>query len=376
MPAPMVTEAPGSAAAQADAGAGAPAVIPNPFIAGSKQHVEPCNIDVTTQFDGNTHLLGPFDIPSYGYLRSLLIVCQAQDGTGTAAQYKEDAPWSAIAEVKVQDVGGGQIVGPISGYDLYLLHKWLPSDGGFMDPTRSPYYVTPPTSGNFAFAVRVPLEVSSRDALGALANGNSSTTYKLSITMAAKADVFSTDATTVPKLRVRVYGEFWSVPMPTDLRGKPNSPQPPALGTTMFASKYTQVINAGQNVVSQKRVGNLLRGLILVYRDDSATPVRTTAELPEILTISYDSQPLLVIPTTMVRHYMAERQASATLDAGVLVLDFAHDFDGTIGGELRSQWLETSQATRLEVSGSWGGSGGVLTMLTQDVAPKGAYEIN
>lgn len=373
-----ITEAPqGAEAPQAGTSKDGQVIAPNPFVRGSFQHVEPANIDVSQVIDSSTHLLGPFDIPSYGFLRSLLLVVEATGGDkgGASVAMADDAPWNAIAEVKLNDVSGGQLVGPISGYDLFLLHKWLPSNGGHVDPTRSPYYSAPDTNGNFSFALRVPLEISDRDGLGSLANSNASTAYKLSVTLANSSTIYATaPGTALPTVRLRVYGEFWSQPQPVDVLGRPNSPTPPALGSTMFATKYVSPITAGNNTIQLKRVGNLIRGLILVFRNDATPSVRDTAELPEVITFSIDSQPLYVIPSTMIRHYMAERQASSTLDTGVLVIDFAHDFDGTIGGEMRDQWLRTTQATRLELVGSFGGAG-TLDVITQDVAPRGNYEV-
>ena len=55
---------------------------------------------------------------------------------------------------------------------------------------------------------------------------------------------------------------------------------------------------------------------------------------------------------------------------GVWLEDFAHEFDGKIGNELRDGWLGTVQSTRLELSGTFG-SAGTLTILTNDVAPAG-----
>ncbi len=77
------------------AGNGAIATIP--FTRGSYEHAEPV-VDVSQIVDANTHIIGPFDVPSYGYLRGLIIMCNATGGAGATAVVAafEDAPWSAI----------------------------------------------------------------------------------------------------------------------------------------------------------------------------------------------------------------------------------------------------------------------------------------
>lgn len=340
----------------------------NPFVRGAYEHVEPVALDVSTSADqASSVLLGQVDVPAFGFLRSLLVLVEATGGSGTAAVYQEDAPWSAIGEIALSDVNGAPIVGPITGYELYLISKY----GGYVgasDPTRNPVYVAPATSGNFAFALRIPVELSSRDALGALPNQNASATYKLRVTQAARTAIYSTNPTSFPTVRVRAWLEAWSQPAPTDLMGRPNAQTPPALGTTQFWSKQVFNIASGQNTVRLQRVGNMIRQQVLVFR--TTAPARSGSNMPDPIQLYLDSKLLLNQGRFVQQQYMAERYISATLDTGVTVFDHAHDFDGLVGGEMRDQWLATTQASRLEFQGSFGAAG-TLTVLTNDVAPQG-----
>ena len=346
---------------------GAPVQL-QPFVRGSMEHVEPQGIDVTNAI-GNQKLLGLFDINAFGYLRSIVIYVTSTGGTGTAAVYQEDAPWSVLDEIMLQDVNGAPIIGPITGYEAFLIHKWGGNAlAGNPDPTRAPSYVTPTTAGNFAFSIRVPVEISSRDALGALPNQNASATYKLRLTQAAKISVFSTDATGLPNIRVRAWGEYWSQPSPADMMGRPNAQTPPALGTTQYWSKQIFNIASGQSTVRLQRVGNLIRNHILIFR--TTAPARSSANMPDPISMFMDSKLLLNQGQQLQPMYMAERSLTATIETGVTVFDRTHDWDGLIGGEMRDQWLPTTQATRLEFQGSFG-SAGTLTVLTNDVAPAG-----
>lgn len=357
-----------AATVTAPAQAGAPVLPMVPFVRASFEHVEPANIDRSNAIGANSVLLGPDDIPAYGYLRSLLVFIEATGGTGAAAVYKEDAPWSAIQEITIHDVNGAPIVGPIGGYDLYLINRYG-GYSGWADPTVSPVYVTPATSGNFSFMLRVPIEISSRDGLGALPNMNSSATYKVRTVQAAQTDIYSTNPTTLPSMRYRVWAECWAAPGGQAPNGQPQAVQPPAVGTTQMWSKYISNINAGQNTVQFRRVGSPIREMILVFR--TATPARSTTNFPDPIQLYLDSKLLVNEGRGVRQHYMRERLTGALApETGVLVYDYIHDFDGLYGGEMRDNWLPTIQSTRLELQGSFGAAG-TLTILTNDIAVVG-----
>jgi hypothetical protein len=64
-----------------------------PFIRASMEHREPCGIDVTRQLvTSGAQDLGVFDIPAYGYIRSIVIVVTATGGTGGSPAVYEDTP--------------------------------------------------------------------------------------------------------------------------------------------------------------------------------------------------------------------------------------------------------------------------------------------
>src|SRR5436305_10516254 len=90
------TTAGGTAQGQRPRG-GQTAVLPTvPFIRASAEHREPAGIDVTRPFTTSDQDLGVFDVPAYGYVRSILILVQATGGAGAAVTMTEDAPWNAI----------------------------------------------------------------------------------------------------------------------------------------------------------------------------------------------------------------------------------------------------------------------------------------
>lgn len=371
MPATLVAPAPAGTPVARDAGR--VAVLANPFVRAAVEHVEPFDDRSILLTTAGATAVGPVDVAAFGYARHILMLVEATGGVGGGATVAahEDSPWRAIRDIAITDVNGVPIVGPLSGHDVYLVNKW----GAYnfdQDPINSPAYSAPVlgagASGNFSFMLRVPLEIAGRDALGALPNMNSAATYKLAFTVAPATEIYTTaPATTLPTVRVRSFLEAWSQPPQADLRGVPNQTTPPALGTTQFWSKSVFNINAGEQRIRLTRMGNLIRNLLFIFRN--ATPVRNSTNFPDPIRLEWDGKVVFNEARLILLHYMRERNGIAP-DTGVFALQYTHDMDYKPGNELRDLYIPTSQATRLEMTGSFGVAG-TLTVLTNDVAPAG-----
>lgn len=346
---------------------GAAALALVPFTRASMEHTEPGNLDVTLAALGAASVqINAVDIPAYGYLRYYDLLVEATGGTGTAAIYAADAPWSAIQEVTLSDINGAPIYGPVSGYDLFLTQLF----GGYSfmtDPQLSPEFVTPATSGNYSFLLRIPLEIDVRDALGSVANMNAGANYQLRITAAASTAVYTTPPTGAPTVRFRGWIEAWAQPAAQSIEGFPQAVQPPALGTTQYWSRFIPPVAAGQQTIQLRRVGNYLRMLVLVMRNAAGARV---ASLPDPIQIYWDSRLVFNEALALRRRFMWERY-NVTIPTGVIVFDMAHDFSGHVGQEMRDQWWRTVQSSRIEIQGAFGVAG-TLELLTNDVAPDGS----
>lgn len=371
------------------------AVVPTvPFVRASMEHREPAGIDVSRQIVAADADLGVFDIPAYGYLRSIVLVVTATGGAGAGVTAHEDAPFSALKNIALTEPNGAVIAQFNSGYDLYLANKWggyRSNDGA--DPKASPVFSgVAAGSGNFSFLLRIPVEINLRDGLGSLPNQNAAATFKLRATLssgAANAGLFgATVPTTQPTVRVRAYVETWDQPEVSG-GGQTNQVTPPAMNTTQFWTVQTFNIAAtGNQNIRLTRVGNYLRNLMFVYRSAAGSRSANDASFPDPLTVLLDARPVDTIERNNFRHQMFERTGfggalgSATvandqpqgLDNGVYVYDFAHEFDGTLGRENRDLWLPTLGSTRLELQGTFGATG-TLTVLTNDVAVAGTVFI-
>lgn len=348
-----------------------------PFIRASSEHREPTGIDVSRAITTSDQDLGVFDIPAYGYVRSLVILVEVTGGAG-AAVAKQDAPWNIIKNIALTEPNGAVINSFDTGHDLYLANKY----GGYRgavgaDPKGSPAYSAITTGGVTKFLLRVPIELNLRDGLGALPNQNAAATFKLRATLNAAASVYSTVPTTLPTVRFRVYLEAWDQPE-SQTAGQTNQVTPPAMNTTQFWSAQQFNVNAGQQTIRLTRLGNYIRNLTFIMRN--AAGARIT-DWPDPATLYLDTRPLDIIEKNNFLNQMYERTGYAAafeavrgLDTGVYAYDFTHEFDGTLGQENRDLWLPTLGSTRLELQGNFP-TAGTMTVLTNDVAIAGSVFI-
>jgi hypothetical protein len=352
-----------------------------PFIRASAEHVEPTGIDVSTQITASGRNIGVFDIPAYGYVRSLLILVEATGGVNAGTStFAEDGPWTALTDIALTEPNGAVIAQFQNGYELFLANKW----GGyrpFNDPRSAPNYTAvagAAASGNFSYMLRIPVELSMRDALGALPNQNAAATFKLRVNLNSSAGVYSSAPTTLPTVRVRVFLEAWDQPE-ASAAGAVNQTTPPALNTTQFWSTQQYNVNAGLQNIRLTRVGNYIRNLVFTLRRAGTTRSTGETDWPDPLRLFLDTRPVMELNKAVFNHYLWERNSktgaaagdtAGLKDNGVYVIDFTHEFDGVMGQEMRDLWLPTMGSTRLEVQGQFG-TAGTLTVQTNDVAIAG-----
>jgi hypothetical protein len=365
-----------------------------PFIRASAEHREPTGIDVSRQLTTSAQDLGVFDIPAYGYVRSLWILVTVSGGTGgaPAVTATEDAPWNTLTNLFLTEPNGAVIAQFNSGYDCYLANKY----GGYRhvlgsDLRQGKSYVQVPSTGAaWSFALRIPVEINLRDGLGSLPNQNAAATFKLRATLNSFGNIATgTAPTTLPTARIRVYLEAWDQPEVSSA-GQTNQITPPAMNTTQFWSVQNYTVNAGLNTIRLTRVGNYIRDLILVQRRAGTSRANGETDLAAVdpLYVYLDTRPLDILQPDLFIHQQFERtgygavvgagttanETPGGLDNGVRAYDFMHEFDGTLGHENRDLWLPTLGSTRLELQGNFANAG-VLTVLTNDVAIAGSVFI-
>lgn len=353
-----------------------------PFVAGTRRG------DKSTYDQTRTMLTTTQDLPTYeadpnGFLAGfyLLVETTAAANAATVA-FKQDGPFSAIDTIQFNDTNNKPIVGPLGGYDLYLIDKY----GGYHhkdDPKESNVYsvVTGAgaTGGSFTFVLHVPVEIVKRDALGSLPNKSATSTYDVNIRLAPSTSVYSTAPTTLPSMRIRIQQYGWMDPNAADLRGNAVAQNPPAVQSTQYWSKQTYTLAAGS--LNQRLVGidGQVRTILYCLRDSNGDRVQGDADFPDPLQFQYET----VVPINRLRTiwrdmiskqygYVNAVETAGGRDYGVYPDTYAQDFGGKPGYETRLGYLPFSSATTAVVSGTIGGSGvHVLTVLVNKVVPAG-----
>lgn len=348
-----------------------------PFVNGAHEHVE-----LVTQFlytpTAALQVFGPFDIPPYGYIRNLVIdIAISAAGTAGAGVLAADAPANIIQSVNLNDVNGANLVYPIDGYAL----MWVNIVGGWAyvaDPRLSAVYSN--TVAGPSILMRLPLEITSFDAFGSLANQDSSATYKLYLTLNTQGAIYSTAPTAYPTFQVTVWMEAWTVPDDEDMLGNPQEQAPPGLGSGRYISQNIQPVVAGANTIPVKRVGNLLEAMLIINR--TAAGVRSDGVGLNPWTVRWDGREMWqAVSQRYLQQIMRESmEGPVTRDTGVYVLPFNKATQNKIGnGPLRQLW-PTVQSSRVEFQGTAVEAGNMqivsLDMTVQEVDPANRYVLD
>jgi hypothetical protein len=311
------------------------------------------------------------DIPAGDFTAGVYLRVDAvASGNSAAVAFNGDAPFNALSEIQLQDPQGipFQI---LSGYELYIWNLF----GGFTgqsDAAQSPYYVATTgsggTGGTFAFVLRIPCELFPRDGIGALYNGSTASQFKVKVTLASSATVYSVAPTVVPSVRVRMtsHGYQLAQQLPS---GHAFETEPP--GGPIYNNLTRQVFQfsgSGNLTVPIVRKGFLYREMLFIVRDGSG--VRSNTIISNMV-LRVDNVDHWNGDFAMFRQVTWERNrvtAGSLLPAGVAQQSWAHDWDGLTGGETRDQYVPTTPGSIAELR-LVATAAGSLTILVNDVTP-------
>lgn len=361
-------------------------VMRRPFVTGTRR-VDRATYDQTRTQTTGTQVLNTYEADPNGFLGGFYVLVECTTAANAAAvAFQPNAPFSAIQSITFSDTNNKPLVGPMSGWDLYIATKY----GGYahQDDAKASavFFATTgagATGGSFRFLLRVPVEIVKRDALGALPNKNASATFDVSITLAASTDVYTVSPTSLGSIRTRIQQFGWMDTNATDFMGNPVQQNPIAVQTTAYIQKQTYTLSAGAFSQRLQGIDSLLRGLTFMW---DAAGVRSTGEVdaPDPFTLQYEqSQPINRLKAVW-RHMLTEMygytggqgaatsitEAANTQDNGVFHEPYNLDWNLKPGGESRFGYLPASAATNLTVQGTIGGSGlHTLGVLVNKVVP-------
>lgn len=385
-PAPTLGGGAPAPSAQNGAQAAAPAI---PFTRASRQKsrlvgqfAQTLGTSVTAQ--------SPIQVPAAGYLRKIrLEVTGTTSGNAAAVAFKNDAPFNVVQQISLLSANGDSLIAPIDGFSAYLLNKYGAFGQDRGNPVASPVYSvttgTGASGGSFKFLLDIPVELDSRDALGALQNMAANQSFLLQFSYNAISQIYATAPTSAPVVTIRATMEYWSAPAPANANGDVQSVAPNGNGTVSLIQTQTPAITSGtsQNI-QLLNVGNTVRLPIFILRDASGE--RTDADWPDVTQVYVNNDPWFYKTKANWQDDMAQTYrltgaptagpSATALDRGVYVLsDFIKD--GSAGNMTasaacnRNLWLVTGSATALNVEAStpWGAGARSLLVLQNNVRP-------
>jgi hypothetical protein len=326
-----------------------------PFVAGSNAYREAPFSTTVQQLDANSHET-VVNVTPGGFLRGITMQVTSTGGVIGAGVLAADAPLSILSSCSLEDISGGPILYPMSGFTYAMCQKYLrPWDG---DPQkRSDFSATV----NPSFTLRFFAEV--KDTLGALANTDARAQYRFRFTLspgnsAGPFGLTTTAPTTQPTVTVKLYLEAWAQPDLNDLLGNPIQQIPDGLVCSRFLMHEQPILTSANNVVRQTLTGNELRGLVLIVRNGDANKSRVNLTDANAGAIDFrlDARRLWkMTPSQIVEEmsafYLLMGAGTWTRETGVYVIPrfagAANSGDAFAGqGEY---WLQTVEQTLLQM---------------------------
>ena len=315
-------------------------------------------------------------------------------GNAATVVFAQDGPFSVIAKIQLDDPAGQSIITPITGYQLFLLNKYLPDSNCAFDPQRDPNYsaVTGAggTGGSFSFRLILPIEHRARDAFGALNNSAANQRYLITLTTLASytsTTLYSTPPTSAGTLTCQFSQWYWTYPpaaITTAQGSVPVAQTPPGLGSVGFVrfERHNEVSGGGAPMIQMNNVGDYISSLIFVLRASAGANLRDSADWPSpfgwwVNDFQVHQLFVNVWQRRMARAYgyFGAIGAVGGVDTGVFVLPALADglFDDNSGLDNfhpANQYLATDATTKLQVRGTTFGAGsGFLEVLTRLIRP-------
>lgn len=335
--------------------------------------------------------LNPIQLPAAGFLRAIrLNVKVTAAGNAAAVAFKADAPFNVLQQISVLSANGDSLISPIDGFSLYAINKYAAIGSGAYDPVADTGYslttgVGAGAGGSFSFNIRIPFEVDTRDAFGALQNMAANQSFLLQMSLNSLSQIYSVAPTAAPSVTVTAVMEYWSAPAAANATGDVQATFPPGNGSVSLIQTQTPPITAGstQNI-QQLNVGNTIRSVIYILRDAAGN--RTEVDWPATTNFYVNNDPWYYKTkenwrSDMARDYGFNAGITATptvraLDNGVYVLDdFINDGaqgnNKVDGGSNRNLWLVTGSATafNIEATTPWGAAANNLLILQNTIRP-------
>jgi hypothetical protein len=334
-----------------------------PFVVGSNLYRE-SPFSTTTLTLGANSQETVLSITPGGFLRGVIVQVTSTGGVLGAGVLANDVPYSIISTSTLEDISGGAILYPLSGYAHAMSQKYFrPWDG---DPSKRAIFSA---SINPAFTLRFFPEV--KQTLGVLSNTDARAQYRYRFTLAAGTTagpngLTTTAPTTLPTVTVKVSIATWAQPDSEDLLGNTIDQIPLGLNCSRFIN------HENPNLLVTNRctlVGNEIRALGFIIRNGDAnhTRVDLTDGNAGVLQLYKDQRTLWKqFPSQWIEEMNAFYQfladGTSTRETGLFVLPRYGGPGANAGASNDGQgeyWLQTVEQTYLHLD--LGGTGDITT---------------
>lgn len=334
-----------------------------PFIVGSNLYREsPFSTTGPVQMGANAAET-VLNITPGGFLRGVVVQVTSTGGVLGAGVLANDVPYSIISTATLEDISGGAILYPLSGFAHAMSQKYFrPWDG---DPAKRSTYSA---SINPAFTLRFFTEV--KQTLGVLSNTDARAQYRFRFTLAPGTTpgpngLCTTAPTTLPTVTIKVAIATWAQPDSEDLLGNSIDQIPLGLNCSRFINHETPQLQATNRCTL---VGNEIRALGFLVRngDANGTRVDLTDGNAGVCQLYKDQRTLWKqYPSQWIEEmnafYEFLANGTSTRETGMFIVP-RYAGNGGSGGESDGQgeyWLQTVEQTYLHLD--LGGTADIVT---------------
>ncbi|HXK36335.1 MAG TPA: hypothetical protein VJ553_02040 [Candidatus Paceibacterota bacterium] len=328
----------------------------------------------------------PIQLAATGWVRYIDLLFTATFTTASAAAVVAgDAPWNLVASVTLTDATGQPVFQPITGYNLYLVNKYL-SAGNVNSPDNVAFasnphlgpefaYAASGTSGSATFRLRLEFEQDARTGYGCIPNLDSNASLQLKVDYSVYTVAFTGTTPSAATISMRVSQHYYA-PVGTSLGGAAVNNMPIGAGDYVETRFETQAVSAAaENTVSLTNRGGLVKGTLLISR---AAGVRTAITAASNVGVVLDNTPIFEgIPVE--EWYAQMRRATGNIGAD-LTTSYAPLTAGVLAGLdrgvvpipwdqlnvlTRDSWLNTKVGSLYQVKITPGASATTLEAVTQ-----------
>lgn len=325
----------------------------------------------------------------YAYGVDLDITCVTAANAANTAFF-EDGPWSALASVVFKDTQGELV--NLDGFSLRLANLYFgyrtnreDTNGAAAAPVATPGITgssdtnvyqgvtgNGATGGSFHIHLWLPIATNRRDLIGLLGNQDRAMRYQLRTDLAPSASVYATPPTTLGNVTIRRNYHSLTVPDEKNGNGATQERVPPKFGVLHYTTKNRNVgVPQGGGTVNHPlaRLGNTIRGLILVLRSNGS---RATAETnaPTLITFKIGDVPIFSETPASRRNIMFQR-FGFDAPSGIYVYDAITDFVLAAGAELGEDywWTNGLVNAQFEITypAGFGSTNNSLDIITDDL---------